>query len=382
MVDGILTSSLGPVSRNMNRKACIFLFLILLAGCRDRLDDPVGLDEVPRDVPKPIFLGGLSYDSLSNFNAYMNTGAAQRLWLGKTDSIEARTLIRFAIADSYVIANADSATVKLTLEGGYLKGISFGVYPLAKEWDEETVAWDRASTDDQWNAEGGDYDTSRIAQITFNDDEESFTFDCNNFSLLDTLNHGMILVYALGDTILSIYSEEHASHPVKMTVYFADSSEEYEPVSDAFIVHDTYVQDPHEFVIAEGHVRRALIDFGMDTIALNVTINKAFLIFGLKSDKSYFDSVTVYLHRITGDWDDANTEYSTGLSGEFKASKEDTLIEVDVTSLIQYWANVRDNKGILIRTKTQNSVCARIVFDAEQTPTLSVYYTPAPECEE
>jgi hypothetical protein len=365
----------------MKKLVLLFLFSLLLSGCRDHLDDPVGLDEVPREIPTPVFLGPLAYDSLSNITAYMNTGAAQRLWFGKTDSIEARTLIRFAIEDSYVVANADSATVTLTLEGTYAKGVSFGVYRISTEWDDETVAWDRASSDVQWNKPGGDYD-SLITEITFNDDEESFTFDCNDFQLLDTLNYGMIFVYALGDTLLSIYSEEHGSNPVKMTVYFADSSAEYQPVSDAFIVRDGYVQEPDEFVIGEGYVRRVLIDFSMDTIPLNVTINRAYLTFGLKPEKSYFDTMTAYLHRITGDWNGDQTEYATGLSGEFGVSKEDTLVEVDVTSLIQYWANTRDNKGILIRTHTQSSMCARIVFDAEQGPTLSVYYTPAPESEE
>lgn len=382
MVVGIPTSNSGQVFKHMKNLLCIVVLLTLIAGCRDRLDDPVGLDEVPRNIPEPIFIDGIVYDSLENFDAHMNTGSAQRLWFGKKDSIEARTLIRFAIADSYVIANADSARVTVTLEGNYLKGLNFRVHPLTTEWDEETVAWDRASTDEQWNTQGGDYDTSLIAQITFNDDEESFTFSCEDFSLLDTINNGMIFVHGLGDTILSIYSRENASNPVKIRVFFADSSADYKPVSDAFIVNDTYTEEPDEFVMGEGHVRRALIDFSLDTIPMNVSINKAYLTFGLKPENSYFDSVTVYLHRITGDWDADNTEYSTGLSGEFKFVKEDTLVEVNVTPLIQYWANMRDNKGILIRTKTQSSVCARIVFDASSMPTLSVYYTPAPGIEE
>lgn len=361
----------------------LLILIALLAGCRDRLEDPVGLDEVPRDIPVPVFLGDMRYDSLSNFNMYMNTGNVQRLWLGKTNSIEARALIRFAIADSFVIANADSARVTLTLEGGYLRGINFAVYPLTAAWDDGTVAWDRASSDQQWTTPGGDFnDSVPIAQMTFNDDEEAFTFSCEEFSLLDTTNHGMILVHVLGDTLLSIYSEEHASYPVKMKVYFGDSSTEYQPVSDAFIVHDSYVKQSDEFVMGEGYVKRTLIDFSMDTIPPNVTINKAYLTFGINPEKSYFDSMTVYLHQVAGDWDDEDTEYSTALSGMFWIDKEDTLAEVNITPLIQYWANVRDNRGLLLRTKTQSSMCARVVFDAEHTPTLSVYYTPAPEGEE
>jgi hypothetical protein len=366
----------------MKKVLSVIVLIMAFAGCRDRLEDPVGLDEVPRNIPTPVYLGDLVRDSLVDYTQYINTGVAQRFWFGKKDSIEARTLIRFAIADSYVIANADSATVTLTLEGSYRKGVSFGVYPLTTEWDEATVAWDRARSDQQWNTPGGDYDTSLIAQLTFNDDEEQFTFSCNDFSLLDTLNYGMILVYALGDTILSVYSREHSSHPVCMTVYFADSSREYHPVSDAFIMNDDYVKAGNEFVIGEGRVTRALIDFSIDTIPPSVTVNKAFLTFGLKPEKSYFDSATIYLNRITGDWDSANTEYSTGISGQFLICDEDTLVEVDVTSLVQYWVNERNNKGILLRSKTEGSVCARVVFDALQLPTLSVYYTPAPESEE
>ncbi len=362
----------------MKRSFFAFIVLVLLAGCRDRLEDPVGLDEVPRDIPRPVFIGGMLYDSLDNYDAYMNTGSAQRLWFGKEDFIEARTLIRFAISDSSVVNNADSARITITLEGSYQKGINFRVHPVMKNWDEETVAWDRASSDENWETEGGDFDTAVVAQMTFNDEIESFTFHCADFSLLDTLNHGMIFVYALGDTILSIYSGENDANPVTMKVFFADSSVEYTPVDDAFIVNDAYAKEQDEFILGEGHVRRALINFSIDSIPEDVTVNRAFLTFGLKPEKSYYDSITAYIHRITDDWDGENTEYATGLSGEFSVSKDDTLVEVEVTSLLQYWANTRDNNGILIRTKTQSSICARVVLDALCEPTLSVYYTPAP----
>ncbi|TET23857.1 MAG: DNRLRE domain-containing protein [Candidatus Cloacimonadota bacterium] len=364
------------------KKLLLFLiFVSIVAGCRDKLDNPVGIGEISKDIPKPVFIGDIVGDSVSNYHTNMNTGNAKRLWIGKTDSLEARVLVRFAIVDTSIINYADSAMVTFSLEGTYKKGVSIAIYPLSNIWDETTVGWNRSSTDTQWTTPGGDYEPTKIAEIVINESEKSFTFSCEDFSLLDTsriINRGMIFIYELGDTLLSIYSRESSTDRIRITVFHGDSTTDFFPVSDAFILNSTYIKEDNEIVMVEGFVNRSLIYFDIDSIPYNVTINRAFLTFGIKPDKSYLDSVTVFIHRITGDWEEGQTEYSVAASAEFKVAKEDTLKEIDVTSLVQYWLNERENKGILLRSKNENSYCTRLVFDADQLPVLSIYYTPPP----
>ncbi|MCK4576736.1 hypothetical protein KAU34_10035, partial [candidate division WOR-3 bacterium] len=94
-------------------KKIVFLFLLIgfVTGCKDKLDDPVGLDEVPKGIPKPVYVDGLVADTVSNFHFVTHTGSSQKLWIGKADYFETRILVRFSIDDSVVIENADSAKV-------------------------------------------------------------------------------------------------------------------------------------------------------------------------------------------------------------------------------------------------------------------------------
>jgi hypothetical protein len=366
----------------MKNKLIILLFILLISGCRDKLDDPVGLDEVPKDIPQPEFVGGILSDSLSNFHYHGNTGSGERLWLGYTESIESRVLVRFEVSDSVVIADADSATVTFSIYGDATGDISFDVYPLISRWDEESVGWEESSTDTPWNNPGGDFDNTKIAHVVINDDEESFTFDCSEFSLIDTSfeqNKGMIFIYELGDTLHSIYSSESSSNQVKMTVYFGDSSKNYLPSSDAFIVNSTYSPGSEEVFIGEGYAQRALFYFNIDTVPSNVTVNRAYLQFAYKPEKSFFDSMTIYIFEVTGEWEGEETEFYSVPSANFEVYVEDTISsEIDITSLVQYWVNDGDNRGILMRAQNESNFCSRLVFDVMDKPELSIYYTPPP----
>ena len=348
------------------------------------MNDPVGLDEVPKDIPQPIYIDGIVTDSISNFHLEVNTGSKNRLWIGESNSIESRIRFRFEVSDSAILANADSATVTLSLYGTWKKGVSFDVFPLTRSWDETTVGWKRSSADSQWNNPGGDYDTTKIANVVINESEEDFTFNCEEFSLLDTSfseNKGMIFVYDIGDTILSIYSRESNSSSMKLTVFYGDSTKDYWPVSDAFITNSTYTQGNNEIVIGEGYAMRALMLFKIDTIPTNTTINRAFLTFAFNPDNSYFDSMTIFIFRVKGEWNKDSTDYYPGAIANFTVQKDDTTItisETGITSLVQYWVNGGENYGIQLKAKNENSYCSRLVLDVLYKPTLSVYYTPPP----
>lgn len=382
MVGGILTFNWVQVFNIMKNKLIILLFILLISGCRDKLDDPVGLDEIPKDIPEPAFVGGILNDSLSYFHYHGNTGSGEKLWLGYTESIESRVLVRFEVADSAVIADADSATITFSICGDATGNISFDVYPLSSTWDEESVGWDESSADTQWNNPGGDFDSTKIANVVINDEEESFTFDCNEFSLIDTSfeqNKGMIFIYEMGDTLRSIYSSESSSHPMTMTVYYGDSTKNYLPAGDAFIVNSTYHPENDEVVLGEGYMQRALFHFNIDTVPSNVTVNRAYLEFAYKPEKSFFDSITVYIFEVREEWKGEETEFFSVPSANFKVFKEDTLSsKVDITSLVQYWVNGGNNYGILLRAKDENKICSRLVLDVIDKPELSIYYTPPP----
>lgn len=348
------------------------------------MNDPVGLDEVPKDIPQPVYIDGILRDSLSNFHSETHTGSSQGLWIGDTYSIESRILERFEVYDSSLIANADSARVTMTVYGGTpMKGLGFAVFPVTSVWDESTVEWNKSSSDSQWNQPGGDYDnTDTIAYVVINDSVVEFTLNQDRFFLLDTsfaVNKGMIFVYVIGDTLLSLYSKESLYHHPKLTLFYGDSTKVYVPVSDAFIVNSTYNQGNNEIVLGEGYAMRALLYFNIDTIPRNVTINRAFLTFGFKQNNSYSDSMTIFIYRVTGDWNEDETEYSSNSLANFTVYKDDTTSLVDITFLVQYWLNEGNNYGILLRPKYESSFCSRLVLDTQQKPTLSVYYTPPPE---
>ena len=367
----------------MKKLIGLFIFFLFLLGCKDKMNDPVGLDEINKDIPKPVYIGGIFTDSVSNYHHESNTGSSDKLWIGESHSIESRILIRFEVDDSIALANADSAKVVLVIYGGKpAKSIEFKVYPLTKSWDETVVGWEKSSSNSQWDNPGGDYDTTVIADIVINEAEMEFTFDCDEFSLLDTSfegNKGMIFVYELGDTLISICSKE-STQPLTLTLFYGDSTKDSIDVSeDVFITNSTYIEADNEIVLGEGYAMRALLLFNIDTIPENVTINRATLAFKIKSDKSYFDTTTVYIHEVTGEWDEDETEFYSSSLAYFTVQKDDTISEISLTSLIQDWVNGGENYGILLRLKNESGFCSRLVLDAMDSPVLSIYYTPLPE---
>jgi len=384
MAVGIHISRWERVFRKMKEKITILLFLILIAGCKDSMNDPVGLDEVPKNIPQPVYIEGILADSFSNFHSDIHTGPSQKLWVGKTDFIESRILVRFEVSDSALLADADSATVTLNLNGTWAKGLRCCVYPLTRSWDEATVTWEYSSADSQWNIPGGDYEESAVIDtLLINDQESKFRLNYDEFFLLDTslsVNKGMLIVYDIGDTILSFYSKESASNQLQLTLYYGDSTEDYFPQSDAFITNSTYTQGNNEVVLSQGYARRALFYFTLDTIPNDVTVNSALLEFAFNPSKSFFDTISLYIHKVTGDWEEDQTTYSTLPLAGFTVVEGDTLSsEVNITSLVQTWLNNKDNKGILIRAENEASLCSRLVLDILNRPMLEIYYTPAPE---
>jgi hypothetical protein len=371
----------------MRKYIYAILILSLLLGCRDKLDDPVGLDEVPKDIPAPVFIDGIRPDSISNYHFSSFSGSSQLLWIGKADSFETRILARFSIDDTLVLANADSGKVTVALYGSLGRTVEFEVHPLNRTWDESKVDWDQASSDSNWSLSGGDYDTSTIATLVINEEEVDFTFRFSDFPLIDTshtINRGMIFIYTLGDTNVTLYSSESAYKPLRITVFYGDSSKIYsssDHVTDAYIVNSTYVSQPNEVVIGEGYAMRALFMFNLDMIPDNVTINKAYVTYSFKGNKSYLDSMEMYIHRITSEWDEENTEYNSTPSAEFIVHKDDSTVEVPITGLVQHWLNENDNKGILLRARNESSIISRLILDVQEMPQLSIYYTPAPERE-
>ena len=371
-----------PVFNDMKKFLVYWILLFVITGCRDKMNEPVGLDEVPKNIPKPLYVGDLQADSTSNFVFAAHAGISHRLWIGDAYSFDARVLLRFSVSDSVVLADADSAKVTVYVYNGLpLKSIKFNVFPVTKKWDEETVEWGKATADSEWSKPGGDFADTVITGVVLNDTSETFTLNYDNFALFDSsndINKGLIFVYELGDTLLSIYSSESSNKQPKLTVFYGDSSKDYAPEKDAFITNSTYDQPPGEIVLGEGFSMRALLFFNLDTIPKNVTVNRAFISFGFLPSSAHFDTVTVYLHRVTGLWNGSETEYYSSSIANFVAVKGDTALTTDVTSLLQYWINGGDNYGILLRARNETSICSRLILDAIEKPTLSIYYTPSP----
>lgn len=347
------------------------------------MQSPVGIGEVPNNIPKPVYIGELQRDSLSNFYYPAHTGSSKRLWIGDAHNLIARILIRFAVDDSVIIAESDSARVIFTTYGGVPnKSVAFAVFPITANWNESSVSWTESSTDTEWSKPGGDYDNlDTIAHIVMNDSVMDFRLLPSRFSLLDTshiVNNGMIFVYELGDTLLSVYSKESVYHSIKIRLYYGDSTKDYSPTDDAFITNSTYNQGNDEVVLSEGYPERALFYFDIDTVPRNVTINKAFLSFGYDTINSYLDSMTVYLLSVDSIWEGSETKTSEVASATFTIYKGDTASVVDITSLVQYWVNGGENFGFLLKPKSESSSCSRLVLDVDKKPTLSVYYTPPP----
>jgi len=163
-------------------------------------------------------------------------------------------------------------------------------------------------------------------------------------------------------------------------VFYGDSTKDYSPVSDAFITNSTYIQGNNEIVMGEGYAMRALLLLKIDnTLPPNITINRALLTFAFNPDNSYFDSMTVFIYRVMGEWNEDSTDYHPYSVAFFTFHKDDTTFsETDITSLVQYWVNVGENYGLLLRAKNENSFCSRLVLDALHKPILAVYYTPPP----
>ena len=128
----------------MKRLSTIFLFVLLVTGCSDE-PNSVGVGLLPR-------IDGLRVDSLratalSSSNHRSNvTGTSTIILLGRSGTLEARTLLQFiGFPTTRMSSVVDSAVLSFTIASRFLDSIgtvALEVHRMNRSWAEASLTWD------------------------------------------------------------------------------------------------------------------------------------------------------------------------------------------------------------------------------------------------
>jgi len=157
--------------------AFILALLLLLAGCTEKKENPVGIDLIdPDDFGEGPLEQVLYAAQDTSFEDVENTGSSSELYVGSEGWTLMRSLLRFESlpqVDSLV-----RATITFR-RSSFNSSSSFDIiaYPLSTHWTELEVTWEAATEDTldesvQWSRPGGDYEHKQAGRFTFSAEDQ------------------------------------------------------------------------------------------------------------------------------------------------------------------------------------------------------------------
>jgi hypothetical protein len=346
--------------------------------------NPLGFDQLDRNLqdpqfpPTPFAAGGC-YGKL-NAN-----GPGDNLFLGKNATYESRVLLRFALQDSAL----DSVTaVSLVLYPHTLHPVSFSIHPTLTEWDDYQVTWHDAKSGEPWFTPGGDFDTTALASATVVTDSTVIELDQARLRTMVSQTSGIILLPesapAESLNFANLYSMSTSGKRPKVVIRYGTKTRTYEATQNTFIV-DTLAlrRNISDLWVGSGYVFRSYLKFNLDSVPPAGTAITAELKVRIDSAFSLRDTIQVAVHRLTGDYPSSEKDApfdGTVVSPRNFIVKQDTVINFDIRSLVQFWTQKPDsNFGLLVTMSPENSGISRIELSRHILPALRVGYVNPPK---
>ncbi|MEO0073770.1 MAG: hypothetical protein ABIK43_03830 [candidate division WOR-3 bacterium] len=360
------------------KKLALALLLTLVACNRN----PLGADHVEQP---PVRALELVPDSITAYSRYVPLGVADQLLLCHDQEYQSRVLLKFAIKDSALdsISSAD-----LILHAGPGNKLLFACRPCSTPWRADAATWRMADDENQWNLPGGDYWNIELCRDTIGPES---TVVALNLQYIDTLvrhSYGLILI-PLDTGFCGIKSTGSSATAPRLQLTFSNGRRRaYSVAEDCHIMDTLAVRAyPHELYVGSGLAFRTWMRFSLDSIPLEATIVRADLVF--KPTLLYRRQETLHFgcHRLTEPYRPREKNAAYRIAADARSiflagDVPDTLVRLDIRSLIQYWnTNPDSNFGLLVMAEPEYAFPWRVKLPraGRSAPRLLVEYVLPPK---
>jgi hypothetical protein len=389
-----MKKKLGSIMKHTFVIIGILIYILLTTTlCMKNEVNPVGSELFPKDKGYENHSVFYAANSDTSFETSVNTGESLYLYLGNTQNDQALSLITFPnLPDSGTVDSAIVEIYKSQIIGTETEPFSFTVHLNQEEWDESNIMWD----DFNDSFYGEQIHTDNI----FLNEVDSITFRIppniiNAWIDSSLQNNGIIFSSDAAETILEIFSGEISSSMGKLptlSLYMNDDTTDTPYITqytkDTFLATTQLQANKEQLLIANGIASRSILFFDIDSIPSDATINRALLTMHsdtLKSFPSHKESFILIAYPIS---DSLNTIptilYETDVSGTSSLITGESLVNINITTIAQYWvSNIKENNGLILIGFDETDTISRRTFystsnDTLLQPTLEVFYSVPP----
>ncbi len=363
-------------------------FCVFLSGCEE---GPLGFDELERgelQVHQVI----IETDTVVGFSEQIALGGTTTLIGGRDSLTEARILISIAGLDS--ITAFDS--VKLCLRRYPADEISqdnvtFNIYPVTADWDEEGCTWFLADAYSNWEL-GGEFDDSDlITEITADDDTVELRLAPER---LDDYNQGIILL-PQNDGFAYLGSDEKASYAPFILGFDGEDTTKFSSLAGAdyyAAIYDATILEPYEApipdtLIGAGLAWRVHLRFPLDSLPQDIDITSADLVVKYENFFSPESTLDFVCYRMEEPYVWRYSEMVSAIAGRDSIDVTDDSLSISFVGVTQFWADEPDsNFGLILahsflQTSPSFGQEKRIhaLGRITGTPKLIVTYTTIPQ---
>jgi hypothetical protein len=381
---------------------------VLIPGCTERRESPVGLD-----LNDPERRGGGPFELVvraerdTSFEDTGNGGAGPELYVGSEGDVRLRTLLRFE-----TLPEADSiirATVKLRRADGWSSGaFDIQAFPVVTAWEELLVTWEMAAEDSlgesvPWARPGGDFDAVSAGRFAFSDAEGDTLYEMGLDAGLvqDWIdgtreNEGVILI-ASGEgggtgfaSFVSRQSTDGVGEPALEIEYVPPDAPDSTAVTEVRVTNDVFLAlfegqvDPARPLLGDVPGFRTFLRFDLAGFDSTWTIVRADLGLLVVDGSRVHDDLHLEASALTSEWSGADTEADPAIIASTVVAEDDTLVELNLTGLVQLWVTGDfDNDGVGLRMGRATDEFGYLAIDGAaageeaRRPFLRiVYHTP------
>ncbi len=351
----------------------IFLLTLIILSCNS---SPVGFDQLDRELTEPVSHEFYPQSSAC-YEKYIANGLSSSLILGQNQEYESRVLLLFPLVDSALEFVTEARLVLYTKRQ---KNINFNVYILLETWQENGVTWVRTDSAGYWLMPGANFSETSIghAQIA----EESTIVFLSNIDSLVRHSEGLILIPQ--DTGFGFFYSDETGNKPKIVFKYPDQERSFQSYADATIIDTVNLNlERNDLWVGAGYGYHTYLKFNTDTIPEEATINNAELIIRPNSTFLLTDTIEIGVHRLLAPYQEfISPKFSSGLSAKGRFVTSDTLIQMDLRNLVQFWTlNQDSNFGVLINGYPEYFEIFRIELKNElaDRPLLRTGYILPPE---
>jgi hypothetical protein len=340
----------------------------------------------------------------------VSRGKQERVYVGNRDKFHMRGMFSFLINSLPSNATVVSATLRLFVVSyeNFSPGVPLevGVHQLDKDFVEEEVSWERASTTEQWLNPGGDFSSGELlGSFEFNEQDfgggsiDTIVVVLDTLAVNQLIRSGeeyfpLVLVPGVQDAWFSIVGRELApDSPVAslldLTYRVAGSTTnaalERRAKGDATVTSFSGTMNPSMLTVGDTPASQTFFQYDLSQLPRDATINRALLHVSV-FDAAYVDTFHVAVFTSGNndyvDYESANLSVSQGVGLDTDS------LALDITVGLQR-ALALDSTGtqyfIGLGSNTAVNVGGYVQFyppdwsEPNRRPVLDLIYTDAPE---